>query len=88
MSNRVRLDHKIFVTKILECDGSLVFFNEVSNWPNGFFYLFSGVVVLVYRIGVQGEWLFREWFNVGAECAGCRFGAARAALFYTKPRNR
>jgi hypothetical protein len=55
MSNWVRLDHNIFVTKILECDGSLVFFNEVSNWPNGFFYLFSFIIKFFGNLEIVGR---------------------------------
>ena len=63
MSNWVRSDYNIFVTKILECDGSLVFFNEISNWPNGFFYLFSFIIKFFGNYEIVGR-SFAIFLNV------------------------
>jgi len=63
MSNWVRDDFNIFVAKILNCKGELVYFNEVSNWPNGFFYLFSFIIKIFGNYEIVGR-VFALFLNL------------------------
>lgn len=63
MSNWVRVDFNIFVTKILNCQGELIYFNEISNWPNGFFYLFSFIIKIFGNHEIVGR-VFALFLNL------------------------
>ncbi len=63
MTNWVRNDFNIFVTKILECSGEINYFNEVSNWPNGFFYIFSFIIKIFGNYEIVGR-IFALFLNL------------------------
>ncbi len=63
MSNWVRTDYNIFVTKILNCEGNLVYLNDISNWPNGFFYLFSIILKFFGNYEIVGR-IFALFLNL------------------------
>ena len=55
MSNWIRNDYNFFVTKILSCEGNIEFLNNISNWPNGFFLLFSKFIKFFGNYEVIGR---------------------------------
>ena len=63
MSNWIREDFNIFITKILECDGEITFLSEVSNWPNGFFYIFSFIIKIFGNFEIVGR-VFAIFLNL------------------------